>query len=141
MKKSLSILTVLFMVTAMLHFSVAKHYCGGKLVALKLSFSGSPATCGMEGENVGCEHDHDRDKIDSHCCDDVITSYSIDNNYTPALKVAAGPDQIKFQTPVKPFKKPASISLAFNISWSDVSPPGEFPASPVDLPQLGVFRI
>lgn len=141
MKKFLSILTVMLVVAAMLHISVARHYCGGKLVASRISLSGEPATCGMEGEEGNCGHDHNGDQIKSHCCDDVIISYSIDNNYTSAFKTLAGFQLMKFQTPVIPSEKPVKIAFIVNRFWSDVSPPGECLTSSVELPKIRVFRI
>lgn len=134
-------MTVLLVVAAMLHFSVARHYCGGELVASRISFSGEPATCGMEGEEGNCRHDHDGEQIESHCCDDVITLYSFDNNYTPALNAVAGFDQVKLQIPVISFDEPARPEFIINRLWSDISPPGLFPTSSVDLSQIRAFRI
>lgn len=141
MKKILSILAVLLVVTAMLHFSVARHYCGGELVASKLTLSGAPATCGMESEGGNCSNEGNGDQIESHCCDDVIISYSIDNNYPPASKAVSGFNLLKFQTPVMSVEKPAGIAFIVNRLWSDTSPPGKFPASAVSLPAIRVFRI
>jgi len=36
--------------TAILHLSVATHYCGGKIVASQISLSGKLASCGMEDD-------------------------------------------------------------------------------------------
>lgn len=141
MKKILSILGVLLVVTAMLHFSVAQHYCGGEMVASKISFSGELATCGMEGDDGSCPSNNNGDNFDSHCCDDVLTTYFIDNNYTPASKTVAGFDQMKFQAPVLTFGKPVMPHFIAGRSWTDIIPPGEFLTSSVDLSQIMVFRI
>lgn len=141
MKKATSILTVILIVAAMLRFSVAHHYCGGELVASKLTLSGATASCGMESEGGNCGNDGNGDQIKSHCCDDVITSYSIDNNYPPNSKALFGFNQLKFQTPVISVEKPEGIAFIINRLWSDISPPGKFPATAVDLPQIRVFRI
>ncbi len=123
----------------MLHLSVAQHYCGGELAATKVSLTGALASCGMEEEN--CPYDHDGDLLESHCCDDFVTSYTIDNNYTPVTKAAAGFDQVKLQVPVMSFEKPVRIAFIVNRLWTDGSPPGEFLTSAVDLPSIRVFRI
>lgn len=125
----------------MLHFSVARHYCGGHLAATKVSLSGSLATCGMEAEYQSCRHDQDGDQIESHCCDDDLTTYFIDNNYTPASKITAGFAQLKIQVPVMPIENPVRLSFIVNRFWSDISPPGLLMTSSVDLPVIGVFRI
>jgi hypothetical protein len=71
MKKVLSISLVLLMLTAMLHLSVATHYCGGKIAASKISLSGELASCGMEGE--GKEIPLPETNLFAHCCDDIVT--------------------------------------------------------------------
>lgn len=141
MKKLLSILTIILVVTAMLHFSVAQHYCGGEIVASKISLSGSLATCGMEGNEGECRHGRHGDLVESHCCDDVLTSISIDNNYTPVTKADAGCEKTKVPVPVMPFENPVRLSFVKFRSWSGISPPGQLTTSSVDLPQIGVFRI
>jgi hypothetical protein len=140
-KQLFSILTVLLVVTAMLHFSVARHYCGGELVASRISLSGALATCGMEDTGAACPYDHDGDRIESHCCDDVLTSYSIDNNYTPATKAAAGLSQGKIPAPVMLLESPVRSSFIIHKTWSDISPPGQLMTSSVDLTHIRVFRI
>lgn len=134
-------MTVLLVVTAMLHFSVARHYCHGELVASKVSFSGTLATCGMEDNEGDCQHGQDQDLIDSHCCDDVLTSCFLDNNYTPASKANTGFDHARLQVPVMPVEKPVRVAFIEARSLSDISPPGGFLTSSVDLPQIRVFRI
>lgn len=140
MKKLLSILTVLLIVTAMLHFSVAKHYCGGNLVASKFSLSGTLASCGMEGDNENCPYDNE-DHLRTHCCDDVRTSYSIDNNYTPSTTAHAGSLKANIPVPVIPSETAIRFYSVKYQSWSDISPPGKLMTSSVDLPDIRVFRI
>lgn len=141
MKKLLSILTVFLVVTGMLHFSVARHYCGGKLAATKVSLSGALATCGMEGTEGSCPYDHNDERIESHCCDDDLTAYGIDNNYTPVAKSTTASTQDKIQVPVMPFEKPVRLSFIVHKSWSDISPPEQLMTSSVYLPDIRVFRI
>ena len=141
MKKFLSILTVLLVVTAMLHFSVARHYCGGELVASKLTLSGVAASCGMESGDGICGNDRNGEQVKSHCCDDVITSYSIDNNYTPASKAFTGFDQVKIQAPVLTIENPVRIVFLIDRPLTGIGPPGQIMTSAVDLPEIRVFRI
>ena len=125
----------------MLHFSVARHYCGGKLAATKVSLSGALATCGMEGTEGNCPYDHNGDRIESHCCDDDLTAYSIDNNYTPAAKAAAEFSNAKITIPVLSSVTPARFPDIQSQAWSDISPPGILMTSSVDLTAIRVLRI
>ncbi|MFA5820079.1 MAG: hypothetical protein WC854_12480, partial [Bacteroidales bacterium] len=82
MKKGFSILLIPLILTAMLHLSVATHYCGGKEVASKLSLTGKLANCGMEGSKK--ELPLSGTNFTKHCCDDVVTFCGTDSNYTPS---------------------------------------------------------
>ena len=69
------------MLTAMLHLSIATHYCGGHLAALKVSINGKLASCNMEclekaSPLTGLQ-------LIPQCSVDVVTFYAIDSNYTP----------------------------------------------------------
>ena len=125
----------------MLHFSVARHYCRGELVASRISLSGTLATCGMEAGNEECPFGQRGDLIESHCCDDVIASYSIDNNYTPASQATDGFTRTKIQVPATAVESTVRFSVILHQNWSDISPPGQLMASSVDLTDIRVFRI
>ena len=127
--------------TGMLHFSVARHYCGGKYIATKISLSGDLASCGMEDTEGNCPYDHTGDRIDSHCCDDDLTAYSINNNYTPAAKAAAEISTAKLTIPVLSSVTPARFQDIQSQAWSDISPPGLLMTSSVDLTAIRVLRI
>jgi len=125
----------------MLHFSVARHYCGGNLVASKISFSGALASCGMESNEEDCRYHPHGDLIESHCCDDVLTTYCIDSNYTPAAQSVPGLSQTNIPAPVMLCENAVRLSSVIFRTWSDISPPWQLSTSSVDLPSIGVFRI
>lgn len=123
----------------MLHISVATHYCGGEVVASKISLSGELASCGMETDELSKPGEGLQMK--SHCCDDVVTTCSIDNNYTPSYSFL--PETYTPGTQV--FSFPADLSFNYSallISlFTDVSPPGYLLSTAVDLSDICVFRI
>lgn len=125
----------------MVHISVARHYCGGKLVASKISLSGTLATCGMEETDESCPYDHDGDQLDSHCCEDYLTAYSIDNNYTPAAKTAPELSAARIAVPDLSYESLVRYTVINSQSWSDISPPGLLMTSSVDLSDIRVLRI
>ncbi|MFZ2339935.1 MAG: hypothetical protein WAW07_09485 [Bacteroidales bacterium] len=141
MKKLFSILTVLLVVTAMLHLSVARHYCGGELVASRISLTGGLATCGMENTEGSHPFNNDSDHFGTHCCDDVLTFYSITNNYTTTANAAA--EFLTAKIPV-PDLQPESL-VRFSVisiqNWPDISPPGFLMTTSVDLSAIRVLRI
>ena len=139
MKKFFSISFMLLVLTAMLHLTVATHYCGGNVAALKVSLTGKLASCGMENMEKDCTSPMAH--LDNQCCDDVLTLYGIDTNYTPSFSNVLKSYQNNFQVLAIP------VALSVN-SYSDliplytnVSPPDELMSTSVDLSDICVFRI
>jgi hypothetical protein len=139
MKKIISISLSLLILTAVLHFSVATHYCGGTIAATRVSLSGKLATCGMESDNkdvplTGTFYT-------SHCCDNVVVFCGIYNNYFPSFSFVPESYQNLFQV----FSIPAGLTFksiaSLNTFYTSVSPPGESIANSVDLSDICIFRI
>ncbi len=141
MKKVFSILTVILLLTAMLHISVAKHYCGGELAASKISLSGGLASCGVEGTEESCPLDSSGNHLKSNCCDDVVTNYRIDNNYYQNQTDISE----TYRATTQVLDIPIELVVQFHISnfhfFSDVSPPDLLMNTAVDLTDICVFRI
>jgi len=139
MKKVFSISLVALMLTAMLHLTVATHYCGGELATSKISLSGKLASCGMERAEESCPMQGNQMK--SHCCDDVVTLYSIDNNYAPSYLVLPETSKDNLQI----FGIPAVLAIyshsVLKFLNTDVSPPGALMFTDVNLSDICVFRI
>jgi hypothetical protein len=138
-KKGISILMVFLVLTAMFHLTVATHYCGGNVAASEISFTGKLATCGMEAieENIPGSGT----QIRTHCCEDVVTSYNIDNNYTPSFIFL--PETVNNN--INNLFIVADLTLKFStvssLLFTDVSPPGWLMTTDVDLTHICVFRI
>lgn len=138
MKKVLSIVFAMLILLSGLHLSVATHACGGEIAAVKWSFSGEKATCGMENTTHKIPSN---DEIAPNCCQDEISAYQIDNNYNPSTftvkKVVRDLAQV--------FIIPACLSCpSFNspVFFSANFPPGnKLQVSHVFLEDICVFRI
>ena len=78
MKKVFSIVFSLLILISGLHLSFASHICCGELAAVKISFDGTQATCGMEKQTNSCPS---KNRIKSNCCKDIVSYCSVDNNY------------------------------------------------------------
>lgn len=137
MKKLFSISFAFLILLSGLHLSIATHICGGEIAAVKWSFSGEKATCGMENPKQTCpEHKG----IYSNCCHNEIVNYTVDNNYNPSSF------QIKevSKTLLQVFSIPVNSSLPFiasNSFYTDVSPRDNSLTSAVSLADICVFRI
>ena len=121
-----------------MHMSMATHICGGKLAAVKWSFSGENASCGMENDNKAHSGDYG---FSSACCQNQMAFYAVDNNYNPST--------FQINKPVYQFLQflyvPESIAFqCYNTNFSaktNVHPPGNFLTCSVSLPDICVFRI
>ena len=138
MKKGISISLAVLMIATMLHLSVATHYCGGKIAASKISLTGKLANCGMEGSQNELPPGLFFSK---QCCNDVVVSFSTDNNYVASFFNIPDAVQFNFQTFGLPSESTVSPTQVFNLQYSDLSPPGALMSTNVDLSYICVFRI
>lgn len=138
-KKVFSISLVILMLTAMLHLTVATHYCGGKVAASRVSFSGKLATCGMECSEK--DYPLQMPYLDNHCCDDVITFYIIDSNYSPSFSLVPESYQYNFQVFSIQAGYPVYSIAVLRSLYTNVSPPEALMSTNVDLSNICVFRI
>ena len=139
MKRLFSISLVFLMLTTMLHLSIATHYCGGHVAALKVSFTGKLASCGMEcaEKDFPLPGTH----FITHCCEDVLTFYAIDSNYTPSFSFVSD----FYQNDLQVFAIPVVLSVNSYTGliplYTNVSPPGALMSTSVDLSDICIFRI
>jgi hypothetical protein len=139
MKKVTFILLLLLMIAAMLHISVAIHYCGGKDVASKISLSGKLANCGMEDSEKKLPLPGTN--FTKHCCDDVVTFCGIDSNYVTSSTFLQDSYQYIFQIFAIPIGVTSNSVVGLNPLYTDVSPPGALMSTSVDLSDICVYRI
>jgi len=139
MKKLFSISVALIMLLSGLQLTISRHYCGGELADSKVSLVGHVATCGMESATDDCTQPGDH--VRSSCCNNKVSVYEVDHNYSPSsseFKVFA-------QTVLQVFVIPENINFHSLTSvaqiLNDTSPPGFIPANAVSLPKICIFRI
>lgn len=137
-KKVLSITTIILILTAMLHFSVAIHYCGGMIASSKVSLSGQLATCGMEQHSMKLPASGLT--FTSHCCENVIRYYGICGNYFPSFTFIPESFQQHSQTFEIPDNLYRNTFASIEISTSE-SPPENVNCSFVDLSDICTYRI
>ena len=139
MKKLFSIVFAALLLLSGMHLSMATHYCGGEIAAVKWSLVDEKATCGMEmvpqtiptGKSFEAES----------CCKDEMSFLAVDNNYNPStLQINKPVDQL-----LQVFYIPQTIGLqTIDSNYSSnahVRPPGKYFASAVSLPDICVFLI
>jgi len=136
MKKLFSIVFAALILLSGMHLSLASHYCGGELAAVKWSLNDEKASCGMPSDHQTIPNGYN-----AECCRNQLAFYAVDNNYNPAtLQVNAPVNQL-----LQVFYIPETIGIQSYNSNSSVNatiqPPGKFIASAVSLPDICVFRI
>jgi hypothetical protein len=139
MKKVISITLTFIILTALIHFSVATHYCGGTIAATKVSLSGKLANCGMENDEKDIPESGT--KISSHCCDNIVVFCGINGNYFPSY--TSVPET--YRQYIHDFSIPEnlnfnSVTCLKSIVTSE-SPPGDFAPDSVDLSTIRIYRI
>jgi hypothetical protein len=138
MKKVLSIPLILLILFSGISVKFATHYCHGSVAATKVSLTGEPATCGMESQSVNTPFYNSYSK---HCCYDVISAYSICNNYLSSSHIVIYPFQkisCSIDIPTVYIDNQAIASIITN---EIIKPPGYNSPNSVDRPLLCVFRI
>jgi hypothetical protein len=138
-KKFLSISLSLLLLAAMLHLTVATHYCCGMVVASTVSLSGKLAACGMECSEK--ELPLPGTDIIKHCCNDVITFCGIDGNYTPSFSFVPESYQYNFQVFSILTGSPLYSIAVLKSLYINVSPPEALMSTSVDLSDICIFRI
>ncbi len=137
MKKLFSILFVFLILLSGMHLSIATHICGGEIAAVKWSFSGEKATCGMENtKTYPVNHG-----ITSNCCHNNIAVYSIDNNYNPTSFQIKESEKNVLLVYYIPVTISFSTSVSANSLHNNSIPPNIALTSDVNLSDICVFRI
>jgi hypothetical protein len=136
MKKVLSIVLATLILFSGLHASLATHICGREVAAVKLSFTGQKASCGMAQNADDCSKTNG---VRSNCCHNKVALYSVDHNYNPStfhVKVFSNHLVQAYLIPVT-----LTQNSKRNIQNSCPFPPGNILASSVSLTDICVFRI
>jgi len=139
MKKLFSISIALLMLLSGMQLTISRHYCGGELADSKVSLIGHVASCGMESSSDECTQSGNH--LKSSCCNDKVSVYEVDHNFSPSVS------EFKdfAQTVLQVFPVPENITFhsltQLSNLYTDVSPPGFLPINAVSLPKICVFRI
>jgi hypothetical protein len=139
MKKGVSIALVILLLAAMFNFSVAVHFCGGKVAASKVSLTGKLASCGMEGSEKRLPLSGTT--FTTFCCDDNVTYCGTSNNYTPPFTFLQDPYQNTLQFLSIQTGLPVYPTTLLKSLYADASPPWELMSTDVDLSDICIFRI
>jgi hypothetical protein len=120
MKKVFSILFASLILLSGMHLTFASHICCGELAAVKYSFTGEKASCGMVDIQAPIPINGE---IKTDCCKNKIASFCTDQNYFPSFtKIKAFTGETTPILAVRPeiFISTPALSKTYN---SMVGPP------------------
>ena len=139
MKRVFSILFALLILLSGTQLTISTHYCGGELADSKVSILGYVASCGMESATDECTQPGSH--LNSNCCNNEISVYGVDHNYSPSFTEFKSFSQTVLQVFIIP-ENTTFYSLTSLLQLNTVvSPPGNFLATAVSLPKICVFLI
>lgn len=138
MKKLFSILFAVLILVSGIHLSLATHFCEGQLAAVKWSFSGEKATCGME-QSQAAPSAHEG--LVPDCCHNMISYFAVDQNYNTSSFQIKHVTRNLLQVFAVPVCSLLNLKLFPVSSFANVSPPGQTIGNAVSLPDICVFRI
>ena len=138
MKKFFSILFAAVILLSGMHFTVASHICGGELAAVKYSFTGEKATCGMENDNHAIPVNGE---IQTNCCKNYVSSCTSDNTYFSSVhqfvdvQNVIAPDFV--EAPITAIPTPDFARTYFSM----VGPPVSYSSTSINQSFICVFII
>jgi hypothetical protein len=138
MKKVFSIAFIFLILLSGVHFSIATHFCGGEVAAVKWSVSGKMATCGMENTKATCPV---QNGISTNCCHNEIAFYTIDSNYHPSFYEKIEIAKSLIQAFFIPLCSGISSYQYKNSLYADLSPPDNLLPAVISQVSICVFRI
>jgi len=138
MKKGFSIFITVFILVSGMHLSIASHLCQGKVVAVKWSFSGKLAGCGMEAPVKSCPV---HGGIASNCCHNKIVYFTLDNSYIPSTLQDIDLVTKYVKTHALPVNNLLNSLKPAALTYANVSPPGKSFPHEVNLANICVFLI
>jgi hypothetical protein len=138
MKKGLSILFAILILLSGMNFSIATHFCGGKIAAVKWSFSGKNASCGMEDTKGSCPTPIG---IASRCCHNEISVLKVDKDYSTSSFQINEPVRVNLHMLFVSVNVSYNLLFAEKAFYEDTGPPDNFLVSDVSLAKVCVFQI
>lgn len=119
------------------HFSMASHTCGGSLAAIRLSFDGALAGCGMEQDHLPPSK---TPVLESDCCHDQLSRIGTDETISTDIQILQELPSLSsvFLCTLDLFHLHPLITL--DPSSTNSGPPGILDSSSVDLDRICISR-
>jgi hypothetical protein len=138
MKKAFSIFLVLAVLLSSIHFTVATHFCGGEVAAVKAGMEGTKASCGMEDGHKECPNPSGISS--ASCCKNSSSVLSVDHFKVPSLLEIQKINLTLLQVYLIPVLHIVQALPLNNISFTNEAPPHSLLSLPGRLAFICVFR-
>lgn len=141
MKNFFSIAVTSLILISGMHLAVAEHYCHGELAAMKITFIGENASCGMEsGMEDGKTSNTHVDVITEKCCSNESTLMGVDPNYNPSYQEFSSLRSLPLFAYV-PLELIYSFQNSSVYNYKNIIPPDNVTAGAKSPADICVFRI
>jgi hypothetical protein len=138
MRKFNIILVVVMLVISGMHFSLAGHFCHGKLFSTSFTLKGYSVACNMAG-NPQHNSKSGETSLSSRCCENHVLNFVVDDYKPSPSELMHIPFGITFH--LLPEVLGLNNFMPQGLFTLNISPPGTFYQNPVSPSMICVFRI
>jgi hypothetical protein len=138
MTRAASILSILLILISATGVTIDQHFCGGRVVDVRLAVDDKKASCGMEEDDMVCPN---ITAFNENCCHNELSKFSVSDYSISSILMIDKPlysvSNILCQAPE------VSIFISFRnlITLNDTGPPGSELLLPDQQSILCIFRI
>jgi hypothetical protein len=138
MTRAASILAILLILSSAAGVTIDRHFCGGRVVDVRLAIGDKKATCGMEEDGMECSGTA---AFRNNCCHNEMLKFSVSDYSISSILMIDQP-----LSPVILLLSQAPEASLFNlfrnpITTNDAGPPGSDLILPDQQSILCIFRI
>ena len=138
MNRAASILSILLILGSAMGITIDRHFCGGRVVDVRLAIDDRKATCGMEEDGMVCTN---TDAFKENCCHNTMSKFSLSDYSISSILMIDKPlppvTHLLCQAPevslLNSFRNPLTVN--------DTGPPGSDLFLPDQQSILCIFRI
>lgn len=135
----MSILAAILILVSGMQLSLSTHLCSGDITAVKWSFNGAKASCGMHDNNLP---EKGKPVFKTDCCHNNNFSIRVDKHYNPSYNFNPGEiTRIASVYLLIDDILPSTVYSFLLVTSQLVFPEKDLLAGGVSLPALCIFRI
>ena len=138
MNRAAAILSILLVLGSATGITIDRHFCGGKVVDVRLAIDDRKATCGMEEDGMVCSNTA---LFRNNCCHNTMSKLSVDEYSIAGLLTIDKPDYSVIHFLYEAPEVNTYSSFVSQAIINDTGPPGVNLPVPDQQIILCIFRI